>query len=1223
MPPEVITFTIGDITGDIGDVVCIPITVDDFEGVVSIQFSFNFDPSVLQYTGFLDPNNLIGLSAGNLNPNNTNGYINFVWIDPNVGTTGGVTLPDGEEIFSLCFEIIGEPNDDANLTISHTPLDKEITQTMDGMDFTTDICVLIQGETNINCGPYAVFHTACSTMAGDDMGQISFYTCGGTAPYDYVVGPNMGTINNDGDTVIISNLPPGIYTIEITDNTGAMISSGNITIADAPALAIDLSANAPDCFGDDNGSATVLGVTGGVPKPGANPYCLSWSTSQYNVNTISNLVAGTYFVTATDDNGCSATASIDMNVQPLNLDIAIISNTTCVGNSDGVVEATAMGGTPDNNGEYEYRWATVPQFFDNDLVSTHSNVRVGSWTVRVIDDNGCTAEETFDMTPAKELDMSVVPTQVSCFGLEDGTAAIQALAIGPESTPYSFLVRHEDGTFAFGPIDPTTNTCMKSDLKAGIYNVTIVDNDGCELIDLFEITEPPVLTIDVDAMLDCSNPNDGGITIEGMGGTPDYDYLWESGEMVNELTNIPAGQYEVTVTDANGCSDSVMIDLTVSGSLVIDSFTVVPLQCGGDDNASITVHVTSSDPNLTYDWGPDGMGQTISNLNAGEYIVNVFDQTGCFSIDTINIVEPPELILDLIPTPPTCPGGNNGEVSAQTMGGTSPLSYQWNQGPDPGFPVLAGLTAGIYSVTVTDANNCSKEGQVQLDDPPIIIVDISNIAGVACFEEIPGDGTATATASGGVNPPEYNYIWSSGETGTGVDHIASTLASGQQWVIATDAICASDTFFFNVGTPDKIQLDLGNSILNDPACFGDCNGDALLVSTGGNPNYTYFWPGSGNTGQMESSLCAGIQYVEITDANGCTVLDSITLFEPTELVADVDPATTSDLNCFDVANGEIGIVHLGGNQGPFTYNWTNNVSTGIIATGLAEGNYEVTVTDTKGCTATTNYTVVQPPPIVANIPSPPIPPCFGEQTCITVTGAVGGAGPTYRFTVNNGPQFDLDTCVNVFAGIYTITVFDKDGCSYDTTLTINQPPELTVNLGADITLNLGDSSTILQTNITSDFAIDSIFWFPNESIECLDPLCEVVNVFPATGTNYTVTVIDENGCIAVDEVFVNVDENRNVYIPNAFTPNGDGFNDEFKLFTGDGVSSINYFRIFNRWGNVVFEAENLIAAESGTDGWDGKYRGIQAPPAVYTYIAEVNFIDGRKLIYRGGVTLLR
>jgi gliding motility-associated-like protein len=240
-----------------------------------------------------------------------------------------------------------------------------------------------------------------------------------------------------------------------------------------------------------------------------------------------------------------------------------------------------------------------------------------------------------------------------------------------------------------------------------------------------------------------------------------------------------------------------------------------------------------------------------------------------------------------------------------------------------------------------------------------------------------------------------------------------------------------------------------------------------------------------------------------------------------------------------------------------------------------------------------------------------------------VESVTGGVGNNYTFAILNGLVFPIDTCLTVFAGEYLITVNDSSGCSVDTTIIITQPEEILVDAGPDITIDLGSESDPVSVAIVSELNIDSILWDPFIDIECNTLDCQVVTFSPSASSNYTVTVIDENGCMASDDISVIVDLTRNVYFSNIFSPNGDNQNDFFQLATGSGVVEISFFRMYDRWGNMVHEEVSYMPDDSLHPGWDGRHNNRDVEPGVYVYFAEVLFIDNVRIVYKGDVTVVR
>ncbi|MDF1698957.1 MAG: gliding motility-associated C-terminal domain-containing protein, partial [Saprospiraceae bacterium] len=389
-------------------------------------------------------------------------------------------------------------------------------------------------------------------------------------------------------------------------------------------------------------------------------------------------------------------------------------------------------------------------------------------------------------------------------------------------------------------------------------------------------------------------------------------------------------------------------------------------------------------------------------------------------------------------------------------------------------------------------------------------------------------------------------------------------------------------------------------------------------------SYDIFWINEGIAGPSLTALEAGEYIYNITDGSNCLVEDTIFLEAPDPLEVSVNLGTTVQISCSNDPTGIIRLDVSGGNSGQLTYDWSPDVSNTDEALNLSTGLYSVTVTDSKGCTAETSYELTAAPPVEAIIDVPAEPNCYGGTVCIGVESASGGVGDVYSFSINNGVRFPLDTCINVFAEFpILLRVEDINGCAFDTLLVIGQPEEIIVDAGPDITIDLGVSSDPVSLGIVSELDIDSILWNPTENIDCNTADCQIVTFSPLATTTYTVTVVDENGCEVSDDITVNVDLKRNVFFSNIFSPNGDNANDFFQLATGSGVVEVTYFRMYDRWGNMVHEELSYMPDDSVHPGWDGTYNNSPVETGVFVYFAEVLFSDNVRVLYKGDVTLIR
>ncbi|MDX1407971.1 MAG: gliding motility-associated C-terminal domain-containing protein, partial [Saprospiraceae bacterium] len=447
---------------------------------------------------------------------------------------------------------------------------------------------------------------------------------------------------------------------------------------------------------------------------------------------------------------------------------------------------------------------------------------------------------------------------------------------------------------------------------------------------------------------------------------------------------------------------------------------------------------------------------------------------------------------------------------------------------------------------------------------------------------------------------------------------ASALCGGFQTVtISQDNLCYF-TDSVMIPSPAPIQLDTAN--ISPVSCYGENDATIALVASGGTGVLGYDWGPSLPPGPIQFQLFAGTYPVTITDANGCTLVDSVVVTQPDSLIAMIDSSATLPVSCVGQNSGQITVTQTGGRPG-YSYTWSPAVSTSAVATGLDAGSYFITVTDNAGCTDSVSFTLTGSPPVIGYVPPVPAPACFGEQSLITVDSATGGVGG-FTFSINGGQQYPLDTAIAVSPGAYFVIVQDSLGCNDTTSIIIDNPEPLNLEvIPEDPVVDLGDSLLLQILANGSQGSIDSVSWSFSGPLTCYDcPSPYALNTLPST---YRVTVIDTAGCVATIDVFVDVNSNRQVYIPNIFSPNFDGRNDDFVIQLGQGVLGVPSLRVFNRWGELMAQRLNVGINGGDVFVWDGMFNGKEMPPGVYVYMIEVAFADGETLIYRGDLTLLK
>ncbi len=626
----------------------------------------------------------------------------------------------------------------------------------------------------------------------------------------------------------------------------------------------------------------------------------------------------------------------------------------------------------------------------------------------------------------------------------------------------------------------------------------------------------------------CLTSGDGEVSTLINGGIIPYNFEWSTGGTSDKLENLGAGTYIVTVTDGNGCTaiDSTTVNISIS---IESNITGTLVDCN-TENGTAAISVTNGgQPPYEFLWNTGETAEFISGLDIGEYFVTITDTNGCQGTAGITLINDTDLdanvsVLDSV----SCFGASDGEASAIVTGGTGVYTYSWDSGEMT--ETATQLSAGAHALTVMDTENCTVVDSFFIEEPTMLTATTDSNP-VSCFGQ--NDGFAWVIPDGGVT--NFTYQWSNGQT----ENIISGIPSGNYTVSVTSSAGCMASYEIVVQQP-AAPLVLNFQNTNDPSCGGAANGTAQLQVNGGTPAYTYAWT-SGETTSTANALVAGTNYVTVTDANGCILVDSIMLNEPSSIIYSFE---TQDVNCFGEDIGALTINDVSGGNGNGTYSYS-----------LDGENY--------------------------------------------------GSNPSF---------------IRLESGEYEFYIQDSEGCIITQAFTINQLPELTVDLGEDIELSFGESDTLNPTiNQSGTFEYQWTTQSPESALSCTD--CPMPIATPLFDTDYTLLITDANGCTATDDIRVNVRKTQQVFIPNAFTPNGDGANDIFMVHSDSGAVSA-HVRIFDRWGEWIFENPNATL-NNPEDGWDGKHNGNDSPAGIYVYFIEVEFIGGEILPYRGQFTLIR
>ncbi|MBI5220184.1 MAG: PKD domain-containing protein [Bacteroidia bacterium] len=896
--------------------------------------------------------------------------------------------------------------------------------------------------------PSAITVTPSSTNVncyGGNNGTINLTVAGGVAPYTYLWS-NSATTSN------ISGLAAGSYTVTVKDANNCTKTS--VTTITQPASAIVASISTYTnvaCNGGNNGSATVL-ASGGTPG-----YTYVWSAGG-TLATRNNLSAGTYTVTTTDIKGCTDTA-IAIISQPAAISISTTVTDASCGSSNGAATSVATGGT----GSYTYTWS------NGALTSSISNVAAGSYTVTVTDANNCTATKTVTINNISGPTANISNSNVSCNGASTGSASV---AVTGGTAPYTYLWSSGAGTGS-----------TASNLSAGVYFVTVSDNSNCNAVAQITITEPAAISGNITSTpVLCNGASTGSATIIATGGTSPYTYLWTGGFTSATVNNLAAGAVTVNITDVNGCTGSASVTITEPLILAL-AVSTTNATCGNSDG-SATANATGGAGNYGYLWENSNTTNTINNLPEGSYGVTVTDANGCSSSQVAVVANTNGPSLSLAGTNVACNGGNDGIAYTNVSGGSIPYTFDWSSGGMNANET--NLTAGVYSVTVTDMSGCTATSAITITEPTAIILNLT-ATNASCGNS---DGIAAVTGTGGTGI--YSYNWSNGGTVNSINN----LSSGTYFVTVTDANgCTANSSIY-------IQ-DIGAAAISITStnvdCFGDATGTATVVTTGGTAPFGYNWS-AGGTGSAEINLQAGIHSVTVTDSNGCISSGEVVITEPSQILINT---ASSNISCYGFNNGSASVNVIGG-IAPYTYFWSDGF-TDANRNNLPAGVYTVIITDFNNCTGNASVTITEPALItlVSDIT---------DEICSSSNGAIsvsvsGGVAP-YTYLWSNAET--TSSIINLSADSYTLTVTDSNNCIFAKTFVVSSASTLTSSINSNNTSCFGTcdgAAIIMVSNGTAPYAYT---WdYDGHHSQFATNLCS---------GNYTVSVVDASGCIIVENI---------------------------------------------------------------------------------------------------------
>jgi len=931
---------------------------------------------------------------------------------------------------------------------------------------------------------------------------LTGFATGGDANYSFIWRNSSNVIVGTNPTY--NATAQGTYTVEISDGLNSPTCPSDffsipVTVGLPPVVSAGpddtVCASSPEAF--LNGSIT--NATGGIWTGGTGTFDPNNTTlfASYTPS-VAEIAAGFVELTLTSTGaggGCTNAPDVVKIFISADITVTVIPPTLdCYGSAE-TATASATGGI----GAFSYSWSTG-------AITSSVTVGAGTYSVIVTDAAGCFGSSSFSLTTPSALGISLSSTDISVDGATDGTATASPTG---GTLPYSYLWNNGQ----------TTQT--STSLGYGVYTVTVTDANGCTISGSVVVNKPSCLGFDVTSTgtnVDCNGNSNGTATANGTGGTAPYSYSWNTvpAQTTQTAVNLSAGIYSILLTDANGCVNVDNITIAEPTALT-NTMTHTDNTISGGTSGTATVNPSGGTGPYTYLWNAGAITSTITGLSAGIYTVVITDANGCTLNDGVSIADPQcsNFSNSVNAVSVSCNGGTNGSANVVIAHGTPPYSILWSTGQTTSS--ISGLSAGNYSVTITDQINCITFSNYTITEPSPLSIGLAP-TNVICNGA--ADGTIDLSITGGTFP--YTFVWTKASVVIATVEDLINLGPGTYSVTVTDANGCTISGSAGITQPSKITAVITET---DITCAGGNNGTVDLTPSGGQPPYTYLWTfpgGSTQTTQDLSGLTAGLYTLDISDANGCTVSSELeTYLDQPDSVKIIYAHADCPAPGGNTTNVLVDTIS-GGNNGIYQVSFDGGISWQVAgdytATLPVDSTYLIYAQDNNGCISSFAYSLIVNP--VVEIDTVLFNPCISAGTTninITVNPSGGNGGP-YQVSTNNGSTFNAAGTYTISVPVgtnYQVVIKDGKGClSSAYLITVPSPFTSSAVLTQQVSCLGGNDATVNLT-VNGGTTFYSYAWTGPSGYTSASE-----DISGLSAGSYSVTVTDAKGCTTTATISV-------------------------------------------------------------------------------------------------------